>query len=261
MANRAAPPQGFDTYTLPDPLEVPFLTVDDTSTFKGAATFSGTVVDLNNGATVTGDGMGAVVLTLDSGSQFNITAPDGWYLTNGAASPTSIYAVNSALYLTSSGTTQLTASSLQMDATSAQLTGALEVINATALRSSLVVEGAATFNGGITVYPLVNESVQEVELTSTTASTVATATPTVAQNALVGGSVRVTGSSTVTIDVTWTDATGAQTDTLMNAQALTSGTYSVPMKFINSAANDAIEVVVTSTAASVVYASAVIKGM
>lgn len=99
---------------------------------------------------------------------------------------------------------------------------------------------------------------KEVELDSTSETTVATRTPAAAANVMVGIYFRViTATTNVTVKVTYTDATGAQTNTLLNAQACAVGSYSLPMLMINATAA-AIDVKITAGTADQVFGSATI---
>lgn len=99
---------------------------------------------------------------------------------------------------------------------------------------------------------------KEVVLSTTGETTIATKTPAAAGNVLIGIYFRVvTDTTNVTVKVTYTDATGAQTNTLLNAQATATGSYSLPMMLINTTAA-AIAVKMTAGTANQVYGSAVI---
>jgi hypothetical protein len=102
--------------------------------------------------------------------------------------------------------------------------------------------------------------VQELLINQTTAKVVATLTPAAVSNFLVGIYLRPTGAgATVTVAVTYTDAGGAQSTILMNAQSLiTPVVYSLIPLFINASAGAAITVTITANAANVVFASATI---
>ena len=99
-------------------------------------------------------------------------------------------------------------------------------------------------------------SANEVHLTSTAATTVTTYTPAAAGNFEIGIYFRVvTGTTAVTITVTWTDTTGAQTLTLLNAVNEAVGSYSLT-KFMIAATAAAITVTMTSGTSNNIYASA-----
>lgn len=97
---------------------------------------------------------------------------------------------------------------------------------------------------------------KEVALTTTGATTIATRTPADAVNVLIGIYFRViTATTAVTVVVTYTDGTGAQTNTLLNAQSCAVGSYSLPAMLINVTAA-AITVSITAGTADQVYGSA-----
>ena len=104
-------------------------------------------------------------------------------------------------------------------------------------------------------------SANEVELTGTAAQTIATYTPSAAGAFLVGCRLRVTTATTVvTAQVAYTDATGAQTSTWLNAVPKAPGSYDLMPIVISSAAGSAITVSVTAGTANQVYAGAAIWG-
>lgn len=99
-------------------------------------------------------------------------------------------------------------------------------------------------------------------LTTITATSVATYTPAAQGNFLVGICYRVvTGITNVTLTVTYTDDTGAQTNTMLNAQASAIGSYSTVPLFINAKTTGAITVTATASVANQVYVSASIMGV
>jgi hypothetical protein len=101
----------------------------------------------------------------------------------------------------------------------------------------------------------------DVLITSTSIQTIATYTPTAKNNFMIMVYFRVVTSTTnVTIAVTYTDGTGTQTNTLLNAQSSAVGSYSLIPLFINATAS-AINVNVTASIANQVYASASIVGV
>ena len=98
---------------------------------------------------------------------------------------------------------------------------------------------------------------QETLLTTTNATTVATYTPTAQANYVARVYFRVvTATTTVTVKVTYADAGGAQTDTVLNAQSCAVGSYSTLPVYFNAVSGTAIAVVVTAGTASQVYVSA-----
>lgn len=99
-------------------------------------------------------------------------------------------------------------------------------------------------------------------LTTTVQTTIATFTPVAQGNFLVGIYFRVvTGTTNVTIVVTYNDNTGAQTNTMINAQVSAVGSYSLVPLFINAVSGTAITVKVTASVANQVYASASVVGV
>lgn len=99
-------------------------------------------------------------------------------------------------------------------------------------------------------------------LTTTVQTTIATFTPAIQGNFLVGIYFRVvTGTTNVTIVVTYNDNTGAQTNTMINAQVSAVGSYSLVPLFINAVSGTAITVKVTASVANQVYASASVVGV
>ena len=105
-------------------------------------------------------------------------------------------------------------------------------------------------------------SAVETELTTTSATTIATVTPGTQGLYPVQVYFRVTtASTTVTVQVTYTSPTGAQTLTLVDAVDETVGDHSIASQPVLSVANAAISVVVTAGTASQVYASAAILGV
>lgn len=100
---------------------------------------------------------------------------------------------------------------------------------------------------------------KEVLMSTTGETTIATKTPAAAGNVLIGIYFRViTATTNVTVNVTYTDATGAQTNTLLDAQASAVGSYSLPMLMINTTAAAAVAVKITAGTANQVYGSATI---
>ena len=99
---------------------------------------------------------------------------------------------------------------------------------------------------------------KEVALDSVNETTIATRTPAAAANVMVGIYFRViTDTTNVTVKVTYTDATGAQTNTLLDTQACAVGSYSLPMLMFNATAAP-ITVSITAGTANQVYGSATI---
>jgi hypothetical protein len=90
-----------------------------------------------------------------------------------------------------------------------------------------------------------------------TGTTIVTYTPAASGNFLVAIYFRViTATTNVTVTVTWTDATGAQTLTLLSTVAETTGSYTFTSFMVDDLATDAITVTMTAGTAGQVYASA-----
>jgi hypothetical protein len=103
-------------------------------------------------------------------------------------------------------------------------------------------------------------SASDTLLTTTSQTTILTLTPPAQGNYKVGIYFRVvTGTTNVTVVVTYTDGTGAQTNTLLSAQSCPVGSYSTLPLFVNAKSTGAISVKVTASVASRVYASASIE--
>lgn len=107
---------------------------------------------------------------------------------------------------------------------------------------------------------ILKTSVSETLVTSTAQQTIASYTPSVRGNYQVNCYFRViTAPTVVTIAVTFTDATGAQTNTMIS-QSVPVGDYSLVPLIINSNAA-AISVKVTAGTANQVYVSSSILGV
>jgi hypothetical protein len=139
--------------------------------------------------------------------------------------------------------------------------------------STLQTSGNATVGGSLTVTKslasvggvtsagtlgtgLIVATVDNLQITTTSATTILTFTPTSA------GSFRVepylyvvTAATTVTLTLTWTDAGGARSDTLINAVSEPVGPVLVQAVVVESVANQAITLSITAGTANQVYAS------
>lgn len=134
--------------------------------------------------------------------------------------------------------------------------------------SSLATNDLLQYNGtnwvnvststlGVNVKEVGNAS--ETELTTTSATTVATFTPAAAGNFMVMCYARViTAATTVTLELTWNDVTGAQTFYWQDAVSDATGSYMLPPAYINAATSAAIDVIATAGTANQVYVSATI---
>lgn len=99
-------------------------------------------------------------------------------------------------------------------------------------------------------------STQELLITTTNLTTVVTHTPTVAKNIQATIYFRViTGTTNVSIQITYTDVTGAQTLNLLTTQSCPIGSYTLLPVFINSTAS-AITISIQAGTSNRVYASA-----
>jgi hypothetical protein len=98
--------------------------------------------------------------------------------------------------------------------------------------------------------------VKELLVNTTSAKQIASFTPTVSSNFLVGIYFRVvTSPVNLTILVTYTDVSGAQTNTLHNVQAFAVGSWSLMPLFINASSGAAITVTITASIANQVFVS------
>lgn len=107
--------------------------------------------------------------------------------------------------------------------------------------------------------PKLRASVGETKLTTTAATTVASYTPTTQANFTASVYLRVTSAATVTVAVTYNDATGAQTNPVITTLALNVGSYSLVPSYFNAVSGTPVSVQVTANVANAVYASASIK--
>lgn len=107
-------------------------------------------------------------------------------------------------------------------------------------------------NGGV----VDQATTKELQLTTTSPTTVVTYTPSSNSNFMIYIYYRVvTAPTTITLTVTWSDVTGSQTQTLVNAVSQATGSYTVTPFYINAAAS-AITVTATAGTANQVYMSA-----
>lgn len=120
-------------------------------------------------------------------------------------------------------------------------------------------KGRVTTATATAVPSAVGASTYELEITATTATTVVTYTPTATGIYRVGVYFRVvTAATVVTVALSWTDATGAQTITLLNAVSEPVGSYTFNDVSLASTAT-AVSVTVTAGTANQVYASGYIR--
>lgn len=101
----------------------------------------------------------------------------------------------------------------------------------------------------------------DIQITSTAATTVAQFIPTAQGNFEAKIYYRVvTGTTNVTVQVTYDDGTGSQTNTVLNAQSTAVGSYSCLPVFLNAKTTNPIKVIITASVANQVFVSASIVG-
>lgn len=109
--------------------------------------------------------------------------------------------------------------------------------------------------------PAVVANASDTQMTTTGATTVVTYTPLAQGNFWVDIYYRVvTGATTVTLALTYTDGSGAQTNTLVNLVATAVGSYAVSRLYIN-ATTAAITVTATASVANRLFVSSTITGV
>jgi hypothetical protein len=124
------------------------------------------------------------------------------------------------------------------------------------------VEVADSPAAGSPIVPILMGAVKEFLLTGTGITTTHTLNTVDAGNYLILGSFRVkTASTNVTIEIDWTDAAGAQVNTIVSLSLQTVGTHGIPPLFINATAGSAITIKVTAGTANQVYMSSSILGV
>lgn len=102
-------------------------------------------------------------------------------------------------------------------------------------------------------------NVSDLQLTTTAQTTVASYTTTSKGNYTARVYLRLATPANVTVYVKYTDATGAQTITVLNNEYLPMDSYTFPPYFFNATSGTTISVLVTSNVVNVVYVSAVIR--
>ena len=125
-----------------------------------------------------------------------------------------------------------------------------------------IVEIVASPAVGDPLVPSITDQTLEQELTTTSATTLASYTPSATgfYNVLIFYRI-VTASTTVTLAITYTDAgNSAQKDTLVNAVTQSVGDYAAVDRIV-SAGGQPITVNITAGTANQIYASAVIEGV
>ncbi|MEW9697934.1 hypothetical protein [Paenibacillus sp. SI8] len=141
--------------------------------------------------------------------------------------------------------------------------GAIPVVTAATTSARGAVKVTTPPASGDPIAPSRVGSASDTQITTTGSTTIATFTPTVNKSnymAMVYYRV-VTGTTNVTVQVTYADGTGAQTTTLINAQSSAVGSYSLIPLFLNATTAAAINVIVQASVANQVYASASIVGV
>jgi hypothetical protein len=140
--------------------------------------------------------------------------------------------------------------------------GNVPPINAATTLARGTVKIAAAPSSGDPVAANRTAIANDVQITGTSAQQIASYTPTAKGNFVIYVYFRVvTGTTNVTITVTYADGTGAQTNTMLNAQSCAVGSYSLVPLLINATNAAAINVNVTASVANQVYASASIVGV
>ncbi len=120
--------------------------------------------------------------------------------------------------------------------------------------SSIIVNSKGELQAKIT--PV---SVSDLELTTTSQTTIATYTPSTQGNYTLKVYARViTAATTLTLTANWTDASGVQSYSWVNAASEAVGSYTFLPIYINSLA-DAITISATAGTANQVYVSASIS--
>jgi hypothetical protein len=177
----------------------------------------------------------------------------------GAAAATDLSTTNSAVTALST-TVGTKANQSDLTTTNATVAGHLaETATSTQIGHVEIVETPAS---GAPVVPTRCASFQETKITGTTAQTVLTYTPQANHNFELNLSIRVvTATTTVTILVTYTDAGGAESYYVLNAQSCAVGNYAcVPFAF-NAVNTGAITVSVTTGIVNQVYVSGALKAV
>lgn len=141
----------------------------------------------------------------------------------------------------------------------------ISIGGASVLVTSLATNNVLQYNGTNWVNTTVTSNVAEkanasdTELTVTTATTVATFTPTAQGNFMVNVYYRVVTAATVlTLTATWDDGTGAQTYTWVNTTSQAVGSYVLAPVYVNATTAAAITITATAGTANQVYVSGTI---
>lgn len=141
--------------------------------------------------------------------------------------------------------------------------GAIPAVSAASTSTRGTVKVTTPPASGDPIAPSRVGSAGDTQVTTTGLTTIATFTPTVNKsNYMVMVYFRVvTGTTNVTVQVTYTDGTGAQTTTLINTQSSAVGSYSLIPLFLNATTATPINVNVQASVANQVFASATIVGV
>lgn len=101
------------------------------------------------------------------------------------------------------------------------------------------------------------QTATDFELVTTAATSVLTYTPAANGNLWIGTYFRVTtAATTVTLEITYTDASGAQTLTLVAASSQAVGSYAPQISLIAVQQNTLVSVVATADTSNQVFVSA-----
>ncbi|GLG01588.1 hypothetical protein Alches_16280 [Alicyclobacillus hesperidum subsp. aegles] len=132
--------------------------------------------------------------------------------------------------------------------------------SSTALGIVQLPPSAGSPSNPVAVYRAV--SVKDLTLTSTSATTVLSYTPAATGQFKASGYLRVANAATsVTVTLTYTSPSGAQTETLVPTYPLPTGDYTIPARTIEATTASAITLSVTAGTANNVTISAVIEGV
>lgn len=145
-------------------------------------------------------------------------------------------------------------------ATNAAIAAADTVLSALGkLQAQITANGSAisTLSGAAV---LIKKSCADTEITTTSATSVLTWTPPVMGDFTVKTYIRVTVPTTVAVALTYTDASGAQTVTILPSQSVAVGSHMLPEYFFNALSTGPITLSITAGTANQVYASSEIDG-
>lgn len=245
-----------------------------TQTFTGSAVFNDTVLKINNPS-----GTAFIQLATTASTTRTWTFPDG--NTTGVGTNTTQTLTNKTISgasntLTNIANGSLTNSSLTVTAGTGLAGGGAVALGASVTLSlPSVGPGAGSIGGGSSVITSVTLDAQgrvtaatsgapvalgsravDTQLTTTSATSVATYTPGSTKALWVGLYYRVmTATTDVTITITYTDASGGQTLTAVPLTATTVGSYAMTPIFL-VATNAAVTVTATGGTANQVFVSA-----